>query len=470
MQTKQSQRRRTEKRQRRQQRQRKDTSRRRRVREHSRQPDASAMAKALRNTLGKDAAEELARQSGFVKRKRKLLPQALVLAVLTTLGLGKVDWLADILRAYNALTPEPMSYKPFHNRLKKPAFERWMMAILELALAQLMFAVIEPERASKLLRFRDLLIHDGTSFGLKVTLKDQYPGRFKKVSPAAVELHVTMSGFENGPLEIAMVADKEAERHFRPDAATFQNALGLLDRAFQDRQYFSDITAAEGSYIVRGTKNIRPTIVEARTAKGRRLRHLEGKRLKWSCLPRESVDLEIVWPQSASDKKPYRGRIVVLYTPGPRNKKHFTYLHTNLQRRDFTIDEVGDLYRFRWQIELMFKEWKSHANLHAFDTGKAPIAEGLIWGSLLAAVVKRSMAHAAELSRRVALSTLRAARSAPQYLTSLACALLNGGLDHLTSAIEETFEFLDMNARRAHPKRDRQRGRFKCGLQPIALS
>src|SRR3989442_11780194 len=29
------------------------------------------------------------------------------------------------------------------------------------------------------------------------------------------------------------------------------------------------------------------------------------------------------------------------------------------------------LYKWRWQVELLLKEWKSYANLHAFDTENA---------------------------------------------------------------------------------------------------
>jgi len=36
----------------------------------------------------------------------------------------------------------------------------------------------------------------------------------------------------------------------------------------------------------------------------------------------------------------------------------------------------------RWGIELLFKEWKSYANLHAFDTANAGIVEGLIWAAI----------------------------------------------------------------------------------------
>ena len=79
-----------------------------------------------------------------------------------------------------------------------------------------------------------------------------------------------------------------------------------------------------------------------------------------------------------------------------------TRLCTNLPRTPFSLDLVARLYRFRWQIELCFKEWKSYANLHKFDTANEHIAEGLIWASLCAAVLKRFLAHAAQLVGRQA--------------------------------------------------------------------
>ena len=47
------------------------------------------------------------------------------------------------------------------------------------------------------------------------------------------------------------------------------------------------------------------------------------------------------------------------------------------RRERYTPAHIGLAYRLRWQAELLFKEWKSYANLHAFDTAKAGIASGL---------------------------------------------------------------------------------------------
>jgi hypothetical protein len=194
---------------------------------------------------------------------------------------------------------------------------------------------------------------------------------------------------------------------------------------------------------------------------------LEGKRLKWRVLPRHTVDLDIEWKINA--RRTYSGRLVAIYIEGKRNKKSYTYLHTNLSRATFTAHEVGRVYRLRWQIELLFKEWKSYANLHKFDTAKSSIAEGLIWASLLAATVKRALTHAAEQACGIPLSTQRAACSAKHFLDAILLSILESAAQ-LLSNIRSAFTFLAENAPRAHPKRDQGMGRLAMGLRHSATA
>ncbi len=160
----------------------------------------------------------------------------------------------------------------------------------------------------------------------------------------------------------------------------------------------------------------------------------------------------------------HRFRVVVV----PGRDRWMTRFATNLNRGQFSAALVRKLYRFRWQVELCFKEWKSYANLHRFDTGNPHIAEGLIWASLCAAVLKRFLAHAAQLVRGVAISTRRVAMCSRHILDDIVAALLAGA--GLAIALERGLDYLVANARRADQARERRTGRLRTGLLAFGVS
>ena len=118
-------------------------------------------------------------------------------------------------------------------------------------------------------------------------------------------------------------------------------------------------------------------------------------------------------------------------------------------------------------IELLFKEWKSYANLHAFDTAHPAIVEGLIWTAIAAAALKRFLAHMTQLLTEIPMSTRKVAMCAMHVLGDLVDALTRGDGARLYAALEAAITYLACHARRAHPKRDRQTGRSQLGLAPF---
>ena len=433
--------------------------------------DADAIAKSLLGTVGEAAVLRIARSTRLTKRMRDVTPLPLLVACISALGASEANWIADILRAFNAFTRKSVQYKPFHNQLRKAAFPEFMRLVLQEALSNLTMPVLRGLPTSKIAMYKDIRIHDGTSFAVNDSLRKLWPGRFTKISPAAIELHVTMSALEDNPISIVLAADKESEQNFAPDTGDLAGILSLEDRGYQNRTRFRAIQQALGFFITRGTKSIRPTIrkvFDARGHRSRRLRCLEGKRLSWEILPRETVDIDIEW--RCPDGSLYKGRLVAIYRAGKRNSKSFVYLHTNLSRETFSVDDVGKIYRLRWQIELLFKEWKSLTNLHRFDTSMPAIAEGLIWASILTATLKRIVTHAAEQVLGVELSTQRAAAGAKHFFDEILRSLLRGSLRILRRALDDAFAYLHVNGRRAHPDRDRETGRYSSGLCPIVSS
>src|SRR5438105_10693758 len=163
-----------------------------------------------------------------------------------------------------------------------------------------------------------------------------------------------------------------------------------------------------------------PHVVDAYREDGSRLRALRGKPLKASGhkLPKaQRAELVVRWEVAGH---PLCLRLIVSWN---RHDKAFCYLLTNLPAPRYPLEMICRAYKWRWQVELLFKEWKSYANLHAFDTEKAAIVEGLIWVAIAAAALKRFLAHATQLIAGVAMSTRKAAMCVMYVLSDIVQAL-----------------------------------------------
>ena len=63
--------------------------------------------------------------------------------------------------------------------------------------------------------FRHIVIQDGTSFAIHDALREVFPGRFKAVKPAAVELHTTIDLLCDAPTTVVLTPDTTSEQTFR---------------------------------------------------------------------------------------------------------------------------------------------------------------------------------------------------------------------------------------------------------------
>lgn len=101
-------------------------------------------------------------------------------------------------------------------------------------------------------------------------------------------------------------------------------------------------------------------------------------------------------------------RLVAVWSPKETRQ---TYLVINLNRQEFSALGVTHIYRMRWQVELLFKECKSHNSLHGFNTEKASLQESLIWASLISMTLKRFMTGSIEQMFKVEMSTMTVSKT-----------------------------------------------------------
>ena len=419
--------------------------------------ELTRLSQTLARALSVDEVNQIGRDTGQATRLRTVTPHRLFLAIVSALGSGRVESLADLLRAFNYQNGVDVAYKAFYNRLARVGFATFMQHMLTRLLGQLRLQTLTPEGERAVARFTDIVIQDGSSFAVKPALASVFRGRFTTIEPAAVEVHATYSGVADEVSHVALAPDAHAERPFLPDPATLRDRVLLGDRGDPGVEYFEAVRANHGAFIIRLTRSYDPRVCAA-WVDGQRVPVAAGMRLA-RLLARQAghvVDLDV---EFARGDRRVRFRVVAL----PGRDPAMTRLCTNLPRTPFAPDLIGRLYRFRWQIELYFKEWKSYANLHQFDTANPHIAAGLIWASLCAAVLKRFLAHAAQsVGQGTAISTRRVAMCAHHILADLIAALLVGA--GLLPALRRGLVYLLTNARRSDCARDKRTGRLRVGL------
>lgn len=421
----------------------------------------SRVQRKLKMAMKKAKIDAIGRSLGFTIRERVVTPHSLATSLICALAVLPVQSLADLHRAFVAMSRRDIKYKPFHTQLAKSAFPELMRQVLCLYIEHLALTALRPVPGHLLAGFTDILLQDGSSMAVENELKATYPGRFTANRPAAVELHTTMSVYQDQAVRVSLTPDVDGERPHLPEPGMLTGKLLMADRGYFDKVYLWRVKQAGGDFIVRGPASINPIVVTC-TVNGRLGRRSEGRRLH-DVLPRlrgKNADLIVKWTERG---KAIHHRLVLVWNPDPTYDKHMLLL-TSLDAAQFSVIYVRALYSLRWQVELLFKQWKSHANLRRFQTAKAGIVEGLIWASLAAAQLKRFLAHATQhICPGFQPSTHRAATALGNHLPQLIMAVLHHPR-RISSQLAALIRYLASYAGRAHPKRDSKRGRLQTGL------
>ena len=403
-----------------------------------------------------------ARTTKLIQRVRQTNPLQLVLAFIETLGCQSKANIADIHRKYQALSSMPIHYKPFHNQIKKAACTLFFQQLFEQALKAWVVQSLKLTALSsgQNFPFHRVLLHDGCSFAIHSGLQTTFPGRFTKHSPAAVEVHVTMDLLNHSIEHFALTADTISERIHSPKADTLHKTLTLEDAGYFDRSRIMKIAKNGGFIITQAACSINPVIKSAFDHDGNELSHLSGQKLKQLKLKDKNkpMDLTVRWPNYDMDY-----RVIAFWY---KKKKRIGYLVTNLARTTVPAFDIVELYRLRWQIELLFKELKSYCNLKKFSTENSNIVKTLIYASFITVLLKRLLAHSTELLKSLWISSHKTARAASDWLKLLVNGIVTQ--QSMPEILGEVTDIIGRLCQRAHPKRDFKHGLYQFGVLPVA--
>lgn len=145
---------------------------------------------ALSRMFPKALLQRLARESGAVRRLRKVDPVKLFWVVVLSFGSGGERTIADLRRSYERVTGEQLSASSFYNRFT-PVFTGFLRAVLAQGLEKL--GRCTEGAAAVLGEIRDVLCIDSTVIRLHDALAACWPGCRTNHTLAAMKLHTVLN-------------------------------------------------------------------------------------------------------------------------------------------------------------------------------------------------------------------------------------------------------------------------------------
>ena len=174
-------------------------------------------SETLLNTCGKDTK--------FCRRQRTITPFRLGLALTATCASQRVETIAELHCGFQALFGTTVPYKAFSNQVAKPRFADFARTMASRLIGDMTLKVLGFTRGRTFAEFRHIVIQDGRSFAIHDALREVFPGRFKAVKPAAVELHATMDWLCDAPTTVVLTPDTTNEQAFLPEPASLKDSL-----------------------------------------------------------------------------------------------------------------------------------------------------------------------------------------------------------------------------------------------------
>ena len=334
--------------------------------------------------------EEHAEELGVVERDRKLQIPAFVWAFVFGFRLRRSQTLAGFRRSYNSTADETISPGGFYQRLT-PTLAEYLRDLVERGLDE----VAVPDAVDvDIDRFSDVMIADGTVLRLHEFLSDQFEARHEE--QAGAKLHLLHNATEQMIERIDVTDEKAHDSTLFKTGSWLENRLVLFDLAYFKYRRFARIDENGGYFVSRLKQNANPVITaELREWRGRAI-PLEGKQLRavLDDLDRKYIDVAV---EVEFKRGPYNGtrsldtkRFRVVGVRDEDADDYHLYL-TNLTREEFFPADVAQIYRCRWEVELLFRELKTQYELDEFDTSNEHVVKILLYAALLSLLVSREL-------------------------------------------------------------------------------
>jgi hypothetical protein len=359
----------------------------------------SQAAAAMQALFGENL-DPLARETGCVQRERKFsgvsLLRTWVLTVLECPTAKDRDY-RDMAARLNVLVSEQAIAERFSQGLVE-----FLAAALQQAVSHALAA--KPLDAGLLRKFTDVRVGDSTTIGLPDEMAEQFPGcgGSANVGQAALKIQVLWSLLTGQLLgwiiEAGRASDATSDIAAAPPP---EGSLSMFDLGYFSLERFRRVDEENAYWISRFQHNTKVFDADGKPlALLRFLRKFGGNGLvdmpillgEKERLPCRLIAVRV--PPEVAARRRQQARKKARNHGREASKEYlellgWTIFVTNCPAELLTWKEVVVLYRARWQIELLFKLWKSHNRIAQRELDTSPQRQmAVLYAKLIGVIVQ----------------------------------------------------------------------------------
>lgn len=400
----------------------------------------------------------IARDVKFGERNRLLVPSRFFwMLVLAPLIIGERTF-AGLARLFTALTGLAVTDSGVQERFCDEA-ARFMRRAYE-GINRRIWNRVGTVLKGVLARFKDLTLIDSTVLRLREFLAKKFPACRTNHTKAAAKMHTVMS-LKKGQVERMLVTAETVNDSKAFEVGPWAKArLLLFDLGYFSWALFARIVKEDGYFISRLKSSCNGVVKKVRRGMRGPVGSI-GLKLK-ECTAQGLVsDLDVEYGQG---RERITLRTICIFDPLTREEHWYV---TNLSPKEFSAEEIAELYRLRWQVEMLFKELKSDVAIDDLRSKREEVILCHIYAALITVMLSRFLCAEAARWTGVDIDTLvprRVTKTLRCLASLLGKAVVTQGPRDLEQVLRLILETVAVHAAEPNPgrpgafrKRQRQR-------------
>jgi hypothetical protein len=349
-----------------------------------------------------EACEALARETGFIQRSTSRLTGSAFFNLLTVEALDEptisYEGLCDILEERNSnaqITPQALC-----ERMNSDGAVAFLEASLERTLKEMTRQQSAAMEAAWLEPFPRVLLEDSTYLQIHEKMADAFKGSGGNASAAGVKVDYSYDVKSEKAEHIAIRQGADSDQGFAEDlAARVQKGdLVIRDLGYFCLNFFAYLTSIGAYFLSRLSFNVNVYLTADADEPVKLIQHINrfGKgdnTMEFNVFlgQKQRIPIRLIVYRLPPDV--YRKRQKAAIKASKRKGRgislsylkflKYTFFITNVPATLWSMEAVGTVYRLRWQVELVFKNWKSLFQIDVLKGTRPERILCLIYGRLI---------------------------------------------------------------------------------------